>query len=168
MSFRSDGAGSGVGAPVSEPQRAYGPVRALFIGVDHSFTSRLGDEQVRAAAIRRAQELDRRGLKIPVLIGGGGEKKTLKHVAKHGDIWHGFGDPEVVGRKVKILDQHCADVGRDPAEIERSCGVRGEPDELGPQLLDLGVTTFTVGMGGPDYDLDALKKWIAWRDKTNA
>src|SRR5207247_6346574 len=56
-----DGPGSGVGAPVSEPQRAYGPVRALFIGVDHSFTSRLGDEQVRAAAIRRAQELDTRG-----------------------------------------------------------------------------------------------------------
>ncbi|MEV6828001.1 LLM class F420-dependent oxidoreductase [Amycolatopsis sp. NPDC051102] len=103
--------------------------------------------------------------KIPVLIGGGGEKKTLKLVAKHGDIWHGFGDPEVVGRKVKILDQHCADVGRDPAEIERSCGVQGEPDELGPQLLELGVTTFTVGAGGPDYDLGPLKKWIAWRDK---
>src|SRR5919198_1355670 len=47
--------------------------------------------------------------KIPVLIGGGGEKKTLRLVAKHADIWHGFGDPEVVGRKVKILDQHCAD-----------------------------------------------------------
>ncbi|KDN19833.1 LLM class F420-dependent oxidoreductase [Amycolatopsis rifamycinica] len=104
--------------------------------------------------------------KIPVLIGGGGEKKTLKLVAKHGDIWHGFGDPEVVERKVKILDQHCADVGRDPGEIERSCGVQGEPDELGPKLLALGVTTFTVGVGGPDYDLDALKSWIAWRDKT--
>ncbi|WP_290052422.1 LLM class F420-dependent oxidoreductase [Amycolatopsis solani] len=106
--------------------------------------------------------------KIPVLIGGGGEKKTLKLVAKHGDIWHGFGDPEVVERKVKILDQHCADVGRDPAEIERSCGVQGEPDELGPKLLELGVTTFTVGVGGPDYDLGALEKWIAWRDKTNS
>ncbi|WP_328644183.1 LLM class F420-dependent oxidoreductase [Amycolatopsis sp. NBC_00348] len=105
--------------------------------------------------------------KIPVLIGGGGEKKTLKLVAKHGDIWHGFGDPEVVERKVKILDQHCADVGRDPAEIERSCGVQGEPDELGPKLLGLGVSTFTVGVGGPDYDLGLLKSWIAWRDKNN-
>ncbi|HEY3469591.1 MAG TPA: LLM class F420-dependent oxidoreductase [Amycolatopsis sp.] len=106
--------------------------------------------------------------KIPVLIGGGGEKKTLRLVAKHGDIWHGFGDPEVVERKVKILDQHCADVGRDPGEIERSCGVRGEPDELGSKLLDLGVTTFTVGVGGPDYDLGDLEKWIAWREKTNS
>jgi probable F420-dependent oxidoreductase len=105
--------------------------------------------------------------KIPVLIGGGGEKKTLKLVARHGDIWHGFGDPEVVERKVKILDQHCADAGRDPAEIERSCGVQGEPDELGPKLLSLGVSTFTVGVGGPDYDLGLLKSWIAWRDKNN-
>ncbi|QWF77669.1 LLM class F420-dependent oxidoreductase [Amycolatopsis sp. CA-230715] len=105
--------------------------------------------------------------KIPVLIGGGGEKKTLKLAARHADIWHGFGDPEVVERKVKILDQHCADAGRDPAEIERSCGVRGEPGELGPKLRDLGVSLCTVGIGGPDYDLGPLRKWIAWRDAEN-
>ncbi|OZM74442.1 LLM class F420-dependent oxidoreductase [Amycolatopsis antarctica] len=104
---------------------------------------------------------------IPVLIGGGGEKKTLKLVARHADIWHGFGDVEVAGRKVRILDQHCADVGRDPAEIERSVGVQSGPDELGKPLLDLGITTFTVGTGGPDYDLDLLKKWLAWRDAQN-
>jgi probable F420-dependent oxidoreductase len=106
--------------------------------------------------------------KIPVLIGGGGEKKTLKMVAKHADIWHGFGDPEVVERKVKILDQHCADVGRDPAEIERSAGVEGEPEESGQKLNELGVTLFTVGVGGPDYDLGLLRSWIEWRDKQNA
>ncbi|RZQ59985.1 LLM class F420-dependent oxidoreductase [Amycolatopsis suaedae] len=106
--------------------------------------------------------------KIPVLIGGGGEKKTLRMVAKHADIWHGFGDPDVVRRKVGILDQHCADVGRDPAEIERSVGVSGKPDELGQQLLDLGVTQFTVGVGGPDYDLGLLREWLAWRDRTNS
>ncbi|MFC4004655.1 LLM class F420-dependent oxidoreductase [Prauserella oleivorans] len=105
--------------------------------------------------------------KIPVLIGGGGEKKTLRLVAKHADIWHGFGDVEVASRKLKILDQHCADVGRDPAEIERSVGVQGDPAESGPKLLDLGITTFTVGVGGPDYDLSQLRKWIAWRDAQN-
>ncbi|WP_344414988.1 LLM class F420-dependent oxidoreductase [Amycolatopsis minnesotensis] len=105
--------------------------------------------------------------KIPVLIGGGGEKKTLKLVARHADIWHGFGDPEVVERKVKILDQHCADAGRDPSEIERSCGVQGEPGELGPKLRDLGVSLFTVGIGGPDYDFSLLRKWISWRDAEN-
>src|SRR3954447_12489822 len=81
---------------------------------------------------------------IPVLIGGGGEKKTLRLVAKHADIWHGFGDPEVVERKVAVLDEWCATEGRDPAEIERSTGVEGSPDKTGRRLYDLGVRMFTV------------------------
>ncbi|MGC7099931.1 LLM class F420-dependent oxidoreductase [Amycolatopsis lurida] len=105
--------------------------------------------------------------KIPVLIGGGGEKKTLRLVAKHADIWHGFGDPELVERKVRILDQHCADVGRDPGEIERSVAVESEPSELGPKLLERGVSLFTVGVNGPDYDFSLLRQWVEWRDKTN-
>ncbi|MFI5955938.1 LLM class F420-dependent oxidoreductase [Cryptosporangium sp. NPDC051539] len=105
---------------------------------------------------------------IPVLIGGGGEKKTLRLVAKHADIWHGFGDVPTIERKVGILRQHCADVGRDPAEIEISCGVQGKPSEIGGQLRDLGVSLFTVGLGGPDYDLSALREWVAWRDEINA
>ena len=103
--------------------------------------------------------------RIPILIGGGGEKKTLRLVARHADIWHSFGGPDVVERKVGILDSHCAEIDRDPAEIERSCGVQGAPDELGPALAALGVTTFTIGISGPDYDLSAVKAWTAWRDK---
>jgi len=105
---------------------------------------------------------------IPVLIGGGGEKKTLRLVAKHADIWHGFGDPEVVERKVTVLDEWCATEGRDPAEIERSTGVEGSPDKTGQQLYDLGVRLFTVGLSGPDYDLGKLRDWLAFRDDVNA
>ena len=105
---------------------------------------------------------------IPVLIGGGGEKKTLRLVAKHADIWHGFGDPEVVERKVTVLDEWCATEGRDPAEIERSTGVDGPPDKTGQQLYDLGVRLFTVGLSGPDYDLGKLRDWLAFRDDINA
>src|ERR1700684_2998965 len=76
--------------------------------------------------------------RIPVLIGGGGEKKTLRLVAKHADIWHSFGDSETLERKVGILHQHCADVGRDPAAIEISVGVKGNPEEVGPKLRSLG------------------------------
>jgi probable F420-dependent oxidoreductase len=108
--------------------------------------------------------------KIPVLIGGGGEKKTLRLVARHADIWHAFADPETFARKSQILEQHCADVGRDPSEIERSVGVGGgaDPAELGPKLLALGARLFTVGTGGPDYDLTELRSWIAWRDSLTA
>jgi probable F420-dependent oxidoreductase len=106
--------------------------------------------------------------KIPVLIGGGGEKKTLRLVARHADIWHSFGDKETIKRKVAILGQHCADIGRDPAEIEISVGVQGSAKELGPQLRSLGASLFTVGVGGPDYDLGELRDWIAWRDSQDS
>ncbi len=103
--------------------------------------------------------------KIPVLIGGGGEKKTLRMVARHADIWHSFSDLQTLRRKSEILAAHCADAGRDPGEIERSVGTpAGDPAEVGPPLVEAGVSLFTVGMGGPDYDLAPLRRWIEWRD----
>jgi len=106
---------------------------------------------------------------IPVLIGGGGEKKTLRLVAKHAHIWHSFGDVETLRRKVGILGQHCADVGRNPDEIEISIGVGADaaPEELGAQFREAGASLFTIGMGGPEPDLAPLRKWIAWRDAQN-
>lgn len=107
---------------------------------------------------------------IPMLIGGGGEKKTLRLVAQHADIWHGFGDPEVVERKHRILDEWCAKEGRDPAEIERSVSVEGDPEELGSRLHELGTRLFVVADGGPDFDFEAqhLSAWLSWRDSVNA
>lgn len=57
---------------------------------------------------------------LPIMIGGGGEKVTLKITAKYANEWNVWGAPEVLEQKMAILDQHCADVGRDPAEIQRS------------------------------------------------
>ncbi|MFN2563329.1 MAG: LLM class F420-dependent oxidoreductase [Jatrophihabitans sp.] len=103
--------------------------------------------------------------KIPVLIGGGGEKKTLRMVAEHADIWHSFSDLDTLRRKSEILAGHCADAGRDPTEIERSIGTpHGEPAEVGPPLIEAGATLFTVGVGGPDFDLARLRRWLAWRE----
>jgi probable F420-dependent oxidoreductase len=60
--------------------------------------------------------------KLPVLIGGGGERKTLRYVAQHADIWHFFVSAESYRRKSEILARHCADIGRDPSEIMHSAG----------------------------------------------
>ena len=70
---------------------------------------------------------------LPILVGGGGEKKTLRSVARYADAWHGFGDVERFKRKIGILEGHCAAVSRDIAEIAFSCGpyvvIRDEPAE---------------------------------------
>jgi probable F420-dependent oxidoreductase len=100
---------------------------------------------------------------IPILIGGGGVKRTLKLVARHGNIWHAFGDLDVFREKNAILDEHCAAEGRDPAEIERSWnGANGEWDAF----RDAGVTHFIIGITGSDsgYDLGPLRELVEWRD----
>ena len=61
---------------------------------------------------------------LPITIGGGGERKTLRIVAQYADIWNVFGTPETVAHKDEILRAHCADVGRDPATIERTLGCK--------------------------------------------
>src|SRR5580692_1701476 len=53
----------------------------------------------------------------PILIGGGGEKRTLKLVARYADMTNFFGDPATVAHKVGVLRGHCEALGRDPAEV---------------------------------------------------
>ena len=101
---------------------------------------------------------------IPILIGGGGEKKTLRFTGQHAQIWHGFGDPATIAHKSKVLDDWCAEFGREPSEVERSCAVEKPPAEVADALLEAGVTLFTVALGGPDYDMSKVRKWVAWRD----
>ena len=62
--------------------------------------------------------------RIPLVIGGSGERKTLRIVAQHADIWNAFGLPEELEHKDEVLRRHCEDVGRNPDEIERSVGCK--------------------------------------------
>ncbi len=106
---------------------------------------------------------------IPILIGGGGEKKTLRYTAEYADIWHGFGQPEVIAHKNRVLDEHCEAIGRDPATIERSCGAKPTDPGSGDALVEAGARLITLGFDGrSNYDLGPLGEWLAWRDEKNA
>jgi F420-dependent oxidoreductase-like protein len=58
--------------------------------------------------------------RIPILIGGGGERRTLRLVAEYADACNLFGDLDTIRHKLDVLERHCADVGRDPAEITKT------------------------------------------------
>ncbi|KQV26502.1 MULTISPECIES: LLM class F420-dependent oxidoreductase [unclassified Microcella] len=101
---------------------------------------------------------------IPILIGGGGERKTLRMVAEHASIWHSFSDAETLERKLGILAGHCSDVGRDPGTIEISVELGRKSSAEADELRGLGASLFTIGLTGPDYDLAPVRDWLAWRD----
>ena len=114
--------------------------------------------------------------RIPVMVGGGGERKTLRITAEHADIWHGFGDPDVIAHKHQVLDAWCAQVGRDPREIERSAGVAFTPARhpevatldyaaQAQALFDVGTRLLTLSLTTPPYDLGPVRDVVAWRDE---
>jgi probable F420-dependent oxidoreductase len=113
--------------------------------------------------------------RLPVLIAGRGVRRTMRLVARHADAWHAtFPErPEELEPSVAALRARCAELGRDPTEIEWAVGI--EPDDLGRFLardaeayLQMGFTQFTLGFGGPRWDVDAGRAFLAWRDASNA
>ena len=72
-------------------------------------------------ALNRPRPIQAGGPKI--LVGGGGEQRTLKVAARFADITNWFGDVEEAARKLGVLDRHCEAIGRDPAEILRTVSV---------------------------------------------
>jgi len=102
--------------------------------------------------------------RVPILIGGSGERKTLRLVAQYADACNLFGDPEEVRRKVEVLHRHCEDLDRDPAEVsvtqlaeaavidpggERDVAVAGTVEEqIGRyrELADAGVEQAFVAL----------------------
>ena len=62
--------------------------------------------------------------RLPIMIGGTGERKTLRTVAKYADMWNTAGPPATLRHQDEVLRAHCAAVGRDPASIERTVRLR--------------------------------------------
>jgi F420-dependent oxidoreductase-like protein len=108
--------------------------------------------------------------RVPIMVGGGGERKTLRLVAQYADACNVFGRPEAIARKFRILDEHCTVVGRDASEIERTTlqdvrlaagGGRGleTPDQVVDwfgELSDAGVEHVIVDLKGA-HETDRLE-----------
>ncbi len=112
--------------------------------------------------------------RMPILIAGTGERRTLRLVAEHADAWHAtFPErPAELEPAAAALRHWCAEVGRDPADIEWAVGV--EPEDLdrffaedAQTYVEMGFSQFTLGFNGPSWDVDAGTPALAWRDGMN-
>ncbi len=103
---------------------------------------------------------------IPILIGGGGEKKTLRLTALYADMWNGFGNPDDFRHKNEVLDRWCAEVGRDPKAIERTASINPEDVDHLDDFVDAGITHMILGVGSP-FDLGDVVRMVEWRDARN-
>jgi probable F420-dependent oxidoreductase len=97
---------------------------------------------------------------MPIMIGWGGEKLTLRLVAEHAHIWNGFGPPDEFRHKNEVLDRWCSEVGRDPASIERSVTLDEEEElEQLEEFLSAGAEHIILGRAAP-FDLTPLKQLL--------
>jgi len=98
--------------------------------------------------------------KIPIMIGGSGEKVTLRLVAQFGDQSNFFGPPDNFKKKNDILDEWCAKIGRNPREIERTVCVNPTDLDTVEEFAAVGADHVIVMLGNP-YDLAAVEKFVA-------
>lgn len=116
--------------------------------LDNDRTSFAGQHYVLDGAPCAPSGLDRR---IPLLVGGGGELRTLRTVARHADEWNVWATPAQVGPKRQVIERWCEEIGRDPTEIRitisamtRFCESAGQRDRV---LGRLGNHGGLVGAG---------------------
>src|SRR5690242_17124685 len=97
---------------------------------------------------------------LPILIGGSGEKVTLRLVAEHADAWNTFGPPANFAAKNRVLDEWCERVGRRRDQIERTVGIN--PSEVGDldAYVQAGADHLIVMVGAP-FDLAPVEQLLA-------
>jgi probable F420-dependent oxidoreductase len=97
--------------------------------------------------------------RLPILVGGSGEKVTLRLVAEFADAWNTFGPPENYAAKSKVLDEWCARKGRNPKQIERTVGIRATEVDDWQAYLDAGAEHLIMMIGAP-FDLAPVKRLV--------
>ena len=111
--------GSGFGQRLDWMDEAVEAMRAVLDG--GSATARPGGRYAFDDLRHQPPPIQRR---LPIMIGGSGEKKTLRTVAKYADMWNAMGPLDVMAHKVDVLKRHCDEVGRHIGEIEFTLGVK--------------------------------------------
>ncbi len=100
---------------------------------------------------------------IPILIGGGGEKVTLRLTAQYASLWNGFGPPEAYRHKNEVLNHWCRELGREPQSIERTVNTREHDPREWDGLVAAGAQHMILELGAP-FDRAAVEQLLAWRD----
>jgi probable F420-dependent oxidoreductase len=98
--------------------------------------------------------------RMPIMIGGSGEKVTLRLVAQYADAWNTFGPPENYAKKNAILNEWCARLDRKPTQIERTVGINVTEIDTWPAYLDAGAEHLIVMVGSP-YDLAPVERLLS-------
>ena len=111
--------GSGFGQRLDWLDESVAAMRAVLDG--RSVTSKPGGRYAFADLRHQPPPVQNR---LPIMIGGSGEKKTLRTVARYADMWNAMGPLDVMAHKVDVLRRHCDEVGRDISEIEFTLGVK--------------------------------------------
>ncbi len=99
---------------------------------------------------------------MPLMIGGGGEKFTLRLVAEHADMSNVFGPPENARHKNQVIDQWCGKIGRDPSEIERTVLIKPEELAQADAYAEAGNDHLIVMTASP-FDLGPVEKFLSDR-----
>ena len=111
--------GTGFGQRLDWLDESVGAIRAVLDG--QHVTSEPGGHYAFDHLVHAPLPVQKR---LPIMIGGSGEKKTLRTVAKYADMWNAMGPVPVMAHKIEVLKGHCDAVGRDIAEIEFTLGVK--------------------------------------------
>ena len=111
--------GSGFGERLDWMDEAVAAMRGLLDG--ETVTSPAGGRYRFKDLVLHPQPIQEH---VPILIGGSGEKKTLRTVARYADEWNAMGSVDKLRHKVDVLNGHCEAVGRNPAEITFTAGCK--------------------------------------------
>lgn len=107
----------------------------------------------------RLAKLNPSGAHIPIMVGGGGEKVTLRLVAEYADLWNTFGPVENFRHKNAVLTEWCEKVGRDPARIDRTVMIGADEVDSVEGYLEAGATHIIMGSDAP-FDLKPLARLL--------